>query len=93
MNILGCAALGALAEYLRIAETGMIESAISTRATLGIRYGFLGALTTFSTFAGESFVLAGSGRWGVAAIYVAANFCIGLFALAATAMLVKQWMT
>ena len=93
VNIVGCAALGALAEYTRITEAALVEAALSTRTSVAIRVGFLGALTTFSTFAGESLMLAEEGRPLAAATYVAANFCIGLIALIAAAMWVKGWMT
>ena len=93
VNVVGCAALGALAEYVRMTQDGLIESAISARTSLAIRFGFLGALTTFSTFAAESILLAETGRWLAAGIYVAANFLIGLIALVAAAMLVKGYMT
>ena len=93
VNVIGCAALGALAEYLRITQDSLIETIISTRTSLAIRFGFLGALTTFSTFAAESFLLAETGRWLAVGMYVAANFLVGLFALVVAAMLVKGWMT
>ena len=93
VNVLGCAALGALAEYVRVTQDSLIDSVISARATLAIRFGFLGALTTFSAFAAELFVLADTGRWFAAGLYVAGNFLIGLLALIVAAMFVKGWMT
>ena len=92
VNVIGCAALGAIVEYLRITQDSLIESIISTRTSLAIRFGFLGALTTFSTFAAESIQLVESGRWPAVGIYVAGNFLVGIFALVLAAMLVKGWM-
>ncbi len=86
-NVLGCAAIGALGEYALVDET------ISERAKLAIRVGFLGGLTTFSTFAAESAALAGSSRWWGAGSYVAANLLIGWIALWMGAAIVKGWMT
>jgi CrcB protein len=62
------------------------------RLSLALRVGFLGSLTTFSTFAAESSNLAGAGRWGASGAYVLANLVIGWFALILTAGLVKGWM-
>lgn len=45
--------------------------------------GFLGAFTTFSTFAGETLRLAREGRRGRAAAYVGASLALGLAAIAA----------
>ena len=86
-NILGCAAIGALGEY------SLIDDALSERLKLAIRVGFLGGLTTFSTFAAESASMAGANRWGGAGIYVAANLFIGWAALLVGAAIVKGWTT
>ncbi|TWU17566.1 putative fluoride ion transporter CrcB [Novipirellula galeiformis] len=85
-NVVGCAAIGALAEYSLLSET------FSPRIVLGLRVGFLGALTTFSTFAAESMLLAGEQRWPVAVFYVAANLFLGWGALWLAATLVKGWL-
>lgn len=42
--------------------------------------GFLGAFTTFSTFALESHALGQEGPWSRAALYVFANLALGYFA-------------
>ncbi len=86
-NVIGCAAIGALGEY------SLLEDAISERTSLAMRVGYLGGLTTFSTFAVESSALAGSGRVGGAMFYVAANLLVGWTALLASAALVRGWMT
>lgn len=86
-NILGCAAIGALAEY------SLMEKTLSMRASLALRVGFLGSLTTFSTFAAESVSLAESGRIVAAGAYVAANLLIGWGAIILSAVLVRAWLT
>ncbi|TWU35131.1 fluoride efflux transporter FluC [Novipirellula artificiosorum] len=85
-NVIGCAAIGGLAEYCAA------SAAISPAALLGLRVGFLGALTTFSTFAAESIFLADEQRWLAASVYVAANLFLGWAALLGTLVLVKGWM-
>lgn len=86
-NVLGCAAIGALVVYVDIDES------IGERAALALRVGFLGGLTTFSSFAAESTGLALDGRWGGASLYVAANLFLCWAALLISAGLVKGWMT
>jgi CrcB protein len=84
-NVLGCAAIGALLAY------GAVEGNLSERMALAIRVGFLGGLTTFSTFAAESAGLAGDGRWIGSGLYVAANLFIGWAALIVSSTVVKGW--
>lgn len=86
-NVLGCAAIGALAEY------SLVEGMISARTRLTLQVGFLGGLTTFSAFALESAALAGGGRWTGSTLYVAANLLIGWAALVIAATLVKGWVS
>ncbi|WP_442508189.1 fluoride efflux transporter FluC [Novipirellula sp. SH528] len=85
-NVLGCAAMGALAEF------SLLNEHFSPRVLLGLRVGFLGALTTFSTFTAESMLLAGEQRWLTAVFYVAANLFLGWGALLLMANLVKGWL-
>lgn len=59
---------------------------------LAIQVGFLGGLTTFSTFAAESASLAGGGRMPMASFYVAANLLFGWAALVTAATIVKGMM-
>ncbi|MCG8650977.1 MAG: CrcB family protein [Pirellulales bacterium] len=87
VNVLGCAAIGVLGEYC------LIEGMLAERTKLALRVGLLGGLTTFSTFTLESALLAGSGRWAAAGLYVSANLLIGWFALFAGAALAKGWLT
>ena len=86
-NILGCAAIGALGEYCLISET------MPLRWVLAIRVGFLGSLTTFSTFASDSIGLAASDRLAGATGYMLANLVIGFVALLLAASLVRAGMT
>ncbi len=86
-NVMGCAAIGGLAVYAEL------DGAISERAALALRVGFLGGLTTFSSFAAESTNLAFEGRWGGASLYVAANLLLGWVALLLSAAIVKGWMS
>ena len=86
VNVIGCAALGAFVEF------SLGEESVPERVRLAVQVGFLGGLTTFSTFAGESTLLAASGRWLPSAIYVLANLMLGWIALVASASVVKSWM-
>ena len=85
-NVLGCAAIGAFAQYTQT------EGLVSERIRLAIQVGFLGGLTTFSTFAAEGASLAGSGRVPLASFYVAANLLFGWAALVTAATIVKGMM-
>lgn len=84
-NVVGCAAIGGLIEY------AAVDGAMNDRLRLALQVGFLGGLTTFSTFAAESSSLALDGRSAWAGVYVAANFLIGLAVLIAAATWVKGW--
>lgn len=56
------------------------ERQLSTPVATAVTVGFLGAYTTFSTLAWESFVLAHTGRTGTAAIYIGSSLAGGLAA-------------
>jgi len=86
-NVVGCAAIGAMAQYV------LVEGLVSERTRLAIQVGFLGGLTTFSSFAAESTALAQSGRWSTSGFYVVANLFLCWVALIAAAALVKGSMT
>ncbi len=84
-NLLGCLAIGALAEW------GLQEAvAWSPRGLLAIRVGFLGGLTTFSTFAFEAVWLGGQGRVALMALHVGVNLGLGFCAVWAGAAWVRQ---
>jgi CrcB protein len=87
VNVVGCAAVGALTQYI------LVEGLVSERTRLAIQVGFLGGLTTFSSFAAESTALAQSGRWSASGFYVVANLFLCWAALIAAATLVKGSMT
>ena len=84
-NVLGCALLGALSAL----EPD--DSELMIRLSLAARVGFLGSLTTFSTFTAESQGLAESGRWGIWSAYMMANLLIGWCALMIAGGLVRGW--
>ena len=74
VNVLGC--------YLIALLTGLRHSGLLPPAwhfTLGT--GFLGAFTTFSTFALEGHTLGQDGAWNRATLYVLANLVLGYLAL------------
>ena len=76
VNLIGCAALGFLME-LALAPKGM-PRALRT----GLTVGFLGALTTFSTFGFETVSLIRQGALLEAVLNVALNVVVGLLAVA-----------
>ncbi|WP_182864706.1 fluoride efflux transporter FluC [Rhodopirellula sp. JC639] len=84
-NVIGCGLLGALSS-LAPADSESIG-----RLMLALRVGFLGSLTTFSTFAAESSMLAGEGRWGASGAYVLANLGLGYLTLILAGSLVRGW--
>jgi CrcB protein len=84
-NLLGCVLLGV------VSALNPGETAAAERLMLAIRVGFLGSLTTFSTFTAESVGLANEGRWGGNAIYLLANLVIGWIVLFVAAETVKGW--
>ncbi|MBK8099375.1 MAG: CrcB family protein [Planctomycetes bacterium] len=75
VNVLGCFLFG-----LAVAAWGARWSPAVQAAVLT---GFLGAFTTFSTFAFEAVELAVAGRWLVACVHVAVHNALGLAALVA----------
>lgn len=77
-NLIGCFAIGLLA-----ATVAHHPDWLSPRAVLGLRVGLLGGLTTFSTFAAESIMLADQGRVPLMALYIAASVALGLIAVCA----------
>jgi CrcB protein len=74
VNIVGSFFLGFLYSLL---EHGQLEAAL-WRTTIGI--GFLGALTTFSTFSVDTLMLFQQGLWFKAALNVTLNILCCLFA-------------
>lgn len=71
VNAAGCFVMGVIAALAQTAK-------ISNDARTVIAAGFLGALTTWSSFAWESLALAKDGAWGLAALNVIAHVVVGL---------------
>jgi CrcB protein len=75
VNIIGCLLLGGIAEY------ALTHLSIPPEWRIGITTGFLGAFTTFSTFAWETARLIQEGEWERASIYLAVSLIGGLLAI------------
>jgi CrcB protein len=73
INVTGSFALG-------VVLTVAVAHGWSTETVAAVAIGFLGAYTTYSTFAFESFNLAHAGRALTAAAYVAASVVVGVLA-------------
>ena len=72
VNVLGCLVMGALAWLIEDRQL------FGPDARLFLRVGFLGSLTTFSTFGHETFELLKDGEWLPALANVAANVLLGV---------------
>lgn len=75
-NILGCFLMGFLAVRVQALEPPMREAMGAFLLT-----GFLGALTTYSTFTLELFKLGESAMWKLGALYAGVHFIFGLLGL------------
>jgi CrcB protein len=76
VNVLGCVAIGALAWMVEDRQM------FGPEARLFVRIGFLGSLTTFSTFGHETFELLRDAEWLPALANVGANVLLGLTGVA-----------
>ena len=81
-NLAGCFLIGVL--------LGSGQADKSEPLRLGVGVGFLGALTTFSTFGAETVRNAQQGNWGVAAGNVTANLVLGLLCVAVGMVIAKK---
>lgn len=75
VNVVGCLLLGAAAEL------ALTRKDWSPAVYRGVTVGFLGALTTFSTFGHETFRRLEDGRMTLAVSNIVANLSIGLIAV------------
>ena len=73
MNAMGCVAMGLLMGVGRRQGGGLSET-----AQLVIAVGFLGVLTTFSSFGYDTLTYLEQQRWGTALVNVAANVVLGV---------------
>ena len=82
-NTVGCFLLGFLMHF------GLISDRLSAEARTAIAVGFLGALTTFSTFSYETIGYIEDGAWTLAIANISANLLIGLGATLAGLILAR----
>jgi len=75
VNVVGCFAIGVLAEAIR--KTFPLQEEFA----LLISVGFLGALTTFSTFGLETTDFLRENFFSMALLNVLANLCLGILAV------------
>ncbi|MFZ5863799.1 MAG: fluoride efflux transporter CrcB [Nitrospirota bacterium] len=87
VNISGCFLIGILG-------TVIVERLIARPDHVQwlLAIGFLGAYTTFSSFAWENHVLFLNGRWLTAALYMAFSVFAGLVAVQLGVMIAKAWL-
>jgi CrcB protein len=74
VNILGCFLIGL------IMHLGLTTARISETTRIALTVGFLGALTTFSSFSYETLVMAEQGRWLGVCSNIALNVVLSLLA-------------
>ena len=74
VNIAGCFLIGLISGFL-INKTNLFPSYLKPLLTVG----FLGGLTTFSTFSNETLILFKSGKPMYAVIYLISSVTAGLF--------------
>jgi CrcB protein len=74
VNILGCFLIGLL---MHIA---LATDKFTPTARLTLTVGFLGALTTFSSFSYETVILIEQARWTAVGLNISANLVVGLAA-------------
>lgn len=87
VNVVGCFVIGALVQD-GLAGHGRLV----LLSHPGVKVGFLGALTTFSTFGFETVRFMEQGEWRLAAINVLSNVLLGITAVVAGGSL-SRWMT
>lgn len=83
VNVAGCFLIGALMMWESLSET------MSANVRLVVTAGFLGALTTFSTFGQETLTAWQKSGLTSALLNIGANVCLGILAVSAGAALAK----
>ena len=78
VNVIGCAVMGVMASLLQI------YPAIDATIRPFVMIGFLGALTTFSSFALDSFQILEKQQYMLLAVYMTASFIVSLLAFFAS---------
>ena len=86
VNILGCSLMGFMAAYLSS------HPALSEQLRPLIMIGFLGGLTTFSSFALDSAMLLEKGQYASLAFYLLGSFAISLLGFFMMYVLTKSLM-
>lgn len=81
-NVIGCFLMGLL--------IGSGKGDTHETMRLGFGVGFLGSLTTFSTFSAESVNHAMNGNWGIATVNVITNVVVCLLAVAIGILLARK---
>lgn len=71
-NVIGCFLLGFLMHF------GLVSDKLSAEMRTAVTVGFLGALTTFSTFSYETIGYIENGSWMLAGCNIAGNLFIGM---------------
>ena len=66
---------------MALAYAGSNSSAIPESWRVGLSAGFLGGLTTFSTFGYETFDHLGKGHWAIAGGNVVLSVCVGVLSV------------
>lgn len=84
VNVLGCLLIGGLVVWVDARHPGGWMRALLVT-------GFLGSLTTFSTFGHEAVELVRQQRLREVLLYVGANLAIGLLAVSLGAWLARRW--
>lgn len=82
-NLLGCLAVG-------LGYGWLVERAVHPTLRLGIMVGFLGALTTFSTWNLETLLLLEQRRYGATVLNLAGSLGLGLLAVMLGMMLSRR---
>lgn len=86
VNVIGCLLIGVL---FVSAEKNLLPATLQPFLITG----FLGALTTFSTFGLDQFILVEKGRGGVAIAYLFVSIGLGLASVFAGATFARSWLS